>query len=308
MTEPSANRAAPDVDVVVVAYNSRQTLRACVEPLVGLESARVTVVDNDSPDDSAAAVADLDVQVIRAPRNGGFAYGCNLGIAAGSAEFVLLLNPDATIDAASLAVLVQRLRSDAQLGGVGPRTIDDSGRLAFTQRRFPRLRSTYAQGLFLHRAAPGASWSDDAIRDPHAYEQPGSPDWISGCCVLLRREAVDAVGGLDEGFFLFAEETDLFRRLTAAGWRAGFEPRAAACHAGDGSGSPDATEHFRTYSRVRYARKHHGRAVALFEATGLALGGLAHAAVWVHRPVRARAHLRSALAALRATRSVGVTV
>ena len=114
-----------------------------------------------------------------------------------------------------------------------------SGSVLFTQRRFPRLRSTYAQGLFLHRAAPLAAWTDDAIRDPDAYERRGTPEWISGCCVLLRREAVASVGGLDEGFFLYAEETDLFKRLADAGWRAGFEPRATARHDGYGSARPE---------------------------------------------------------------------
>jgi N-acetylglucosaminyl-diphospho-decaprenol L-rhamnosyltransferase len=298
----------PAVDVVVVAYNSRDTLRDCVEPLTGVPWVRVIVVDNASPDDSAAAIADLPAHVIRAPRNGGFAYGCNLGIAAGDAEHVLLLNPDAAIDAASLEALVDALRADLQLGGVGPRTLGDDGRLAFTQRRFPRLRSTYAQGLFLHRAAPLADWSDDAIRDPAAYERPGTPDWISGCCVLLRRDAIAAVGGLDEGFFLFAEETDLFRRLAAAGWRAGFEPRATAIHIGDGSGTWYSTEGIRAYSRVRYARKHHGAGIAALEALGLAFGAVTHAAMWVRRPERARAHLRAARSALGAIRTVRGTV
>jgi N-acetylglucosaminyl-diphospho-decaprenol L-rhamnosyltransferase len=304
----SAN-APTMVDAVVVAYNSRATLRASVEPLTQLPWVNVTVVDNASPDDSVGAVADLPARIISAPRNGGFAYGCNLGIAAGSAEFVLLLNPDAEIDATSLAVLMDTLRADPTLAGVGPRTVDDeSGALLFTQRRFPRLRSTYAQALFIHRAAPLASWSDDAIRDTGAYERPGSPEWLSGCCLLLRREALVSVDGLDEGFFLYAEETDLFRRLAAKGWRAGFEPRATASHIGQGSAPADSTEPIRATSRVRYARKHHGPLVAALEALGLALGATSHAAMWIHRPARARGHLVAARAALRATYSVGSTV
>jgi GT2 family glycosyltransferase len=161
--------------------------------------------------------------------------------------------------------------------------------------------------LFLHRAAPGAAWADDAIRDPQAYARPGTPEWISGCCVLLRREAVASVGGLDEGFFLYSEETDLFKRLAAAGWRAGFEPRATASHVGFQSAPRDATEPLRAVSRVRYARKHHGRVVASLEASGVALGALAHAAVWIRSPARVRGNLVAARAALRAIRSTGAT-
>jgi N-acetylglucosaminyl-diphospho-decaprenol L-rhamnosyltransferase len=295
------------VDAVIVAYNSRDTLRACVEPLVGLPGVSVVVVDNASPDDSAAAVAELPVRVIQAPRNGGFAYGCNLGVAGGESEFVLLLNPDAHIDPASLAALVEALRADPRMGGVGPRTVDESGRLDWTQRHFPRLRSTYAQALFMHRAVPRATWTDEVIRDPDVYERPGTPDWLSGSCVLLRRAALEAVDGLDEGFFLYSEETDLFRRLGAAGWSAGYEPRATAYHVGGVSAHPDTTKQIWVHSRVRYARKHHGPTVALLEAAGIVIGALTHSAVWIHRPARARPYVDAARAALGALRSSHTT-
>lgn len=309
---PAESDAMPDgqatVDVVVVAYNSRDTLRLCIEPLARLPWVNVIVVDNACPEGSPRLVEDLPVHIVRSPRNGGFAYGCNLGIANGSADFVLLLNPDAEIDAASLAVLADTLRADPTLAGVGPHIVDEAGDVIFTQRRFPRLRFTYAQGLFLHRAAPGAVWADDAIRDPEAYARPGTAEWISGCCVLLRREAVAAVGGLDEGFFLYSEETDLFKRLAVAGWRAGFEPRANARHVGFQSADKNATEPIRAVSRVRYARKHHGRLVAALEALGVALSALAHAGVWIRCPARARGNLIAASAALGAVRSTDSTV
>jgi N-acetylglucosaminyl-diphospho-decaprenol L-rhamnosyltransferase len=307
-TDTSAGSGAPAaVDVVIVAYNSRDTLRVCIEPLVCLPWVNVTVVDNACPENSAGVVADLPVRIVRSPCNGGFAYGCNLGMAGGTADFVLFLNPDAEIEAEDLAVLVNALRANPSLGGIGPRVVGDAGNLGFTQRRFPRLRFTYAQGLFVHRAAPGAAWADDAIRDPAAYERPGTPEWISGCCMLLRREAVASVGGLDEGFFLYSEETDLFKRLAIAGWRAGFEPHATARHVGYQSADQNATEPIRAVSRVRYARKHHGRLVAAMEALGVALGAIAHAAVWVGCPARARGNLLAARAALRAVRSTGAT-
>jgi len=305
---PATGAASPVViDVVIVAYNSRETLRACVEPLVQLPWASVTVVDNASPDDSALVIADLPVQTIRAPRNGGFAYGCNLGTAAGAAEFVLLLNPDARIEPASLGTLVSALRADPALGSVGPRTLGDGGRLHLTQRRFPRLRSTYAQALGLHRVAPRASWADDVIKEPAAYTRPATPDWLSGGCVLLRRTALDDVGGLDEGFFLYSEETDLFRRLRGGGWRARFEPQATAYHQGYASAPRETTTPILARSRVRYACKHHGRLVAILEAIGVTINALARAAAWIHRPARCRGHLAAARAVLGAVRYSGTT-
>lgn len=308
LEDPLAGPTAPvAVDVVIVAYNSRDTLRDCVGPLLRLPWVSVTVVDNASPDGSAAVVADFPVRIIKAPRNGGFAYGCNLGAAAGAAEFVMFLNPDARIDSESLHRLVAVLRADPALGGVGPRTLDDRGQLHRTQRRFPRLRSTYAQALGLHRVAAFSSWAGEVIQDPAAYTRPGRPDWLSGSCVLMRRAALDEVGGLDEGFFLYSEETDLFRRLRGRGWRARFEPQAIAYHHGYGSAPWEAVTPILARSRVRYARKHHGGLVALLEAIGVTIDSLARAAACIRHPARRRGHLAAARAALSGVRRTSRT-
>lgn len=295
--------AGASIDAVIVAYNSRATLRASVTPLLAQQSVSVTVVDNACPDRSTEVVADLPVRIIRAPHNGGFSYGCNLGIAGGRSEFVLLLNPDARIEPDSLSALTEALAADPRAGGAGPRTLDSSGRLVWSQRRFPRLRMTYARAFFLQRVRPGARWADEIIRDPDSYASAATPDWLSGACLLLRREALERVGGLDEGFFLYSEDTDLFRRMLEVGWGARYEPAATARHDGGASAPRHTTAWLEARSRVRYARKHHGFATALAEACGVALGALTHAAVWLHRPARARGHVAALPAAFGAMRS-----
>ena len=99
-------------------------------------------------------------------------------------------------------------------------SIHDDGSLDFSQRLFPRLRSTYAQALFLHRVFPRATWTDELVRDEDAYARRGSPDWVSGACILVRRDALVELGGLDEGFFMYCEDIDLCRRLQVVGLRA----------------------------------------------------------------------------------------
>ena len=294
----SEDAAEPSVDVVVVSYNSSSTLRRSVRPLTAVPWVGVTVVDNASSDGSAEAVSGLPLRLVRAPRNGGFAYGCNLGIREGRAPYVLLLNPDARIDEPGLTALVGALASEPRLGAAGPRLLDDDGRLAFSQRRFPRLRSTFSRALFLHRLFPRASWTDELIRDPAVYERATEPDWLSGACLLLRRTALEAIGGLDEGFFLYSEDTDLFRRLKDAGWKAQFEPTAVVRHEGGASAPRHRTERIAARSRIRYARKHHGRLVAAIEACGLVLEGLTHAGASLHRPAWARGYAAAAWAAL----------
>jgi N-acetylglucosaminyl-diphospho-decaprenol L-rhamnosyltransferase len=293
------------VDLVVVAYNSRDTLRSCVEPLAQLPWVNVTVVDNTCPERSWETVSDLGVRIVHSPRNGGFAAGCNLGTADGTAAFVLLLNPDARLDAESLETLVAALEEQPELGAVGPRIVEAGGELAWSQRRFPRLRSSFAQALFLQRLAPRAGWTDEVIRDEGVYARPNRPDWLSGACLLVRREALDLAGGLDEGFFLYSEETDLFRRMRDAGLRAGYVPGAAAYHEGGASAPRSTTRGIEARSRVRYARKHHGAAVALLEAIAIALGAVTHAAVWIHRPRRALGHVHAGRAAFGAVLSTG---
>lgn len=277
MSEPLQSPPArnPGVDVVVVSYNSREQLRGCVQPLASVPGVAVVVVDNASQDGSAAALADLPVTVIPLEHNGGFAHGCNVGWRAGSAEYVLFLNPDARLDAESLARLAAVLDGSGSVGIVGPRIMASDGALDFSQRRFPRLRSTFAHALFLNRAFPRSQWASEMVRDPAAYERPASPEWISGACMLVRRSLLERVGGWDEEFFLYCEDKDLCFAARAAGYDVRFEPSAIAVHQG-GASSNSTLMPVLAASRIRYAEKHQGRTVAWLERVGVGLTALTH--------------------------------
>jgi N-acetylglucosaminyl-diphospho-decaprenol L-rhamnosyltransferase len=299
---PEPEPETPVVDVVVVAYRSADTLRGCVAPLTSMPGVRVTVVDNASPDDSAATVADLPVRLISAPRNGGFSYGCNLGAAGAAAPYLLFLNPDARLDAAALDALVAVLRDDPATALVAPRILDDDGSLSFSLRRFPRLRSTYAQALFVHRLLPRASWTDELIRDPAPYERPGPQEWVSGACMLVRRSAFEAIGGWDERFFLYCEDTDLCLRLRQAGHAVRYEPAAVVHHVGGASSGAGETQAIAARSRVLYAYKHLRRGRARLEALGVALSEATHVLSSLTRPDSRRGHAKALRAALAAPR------
>ncbi|HET8758006.1 MAG TPA: glycosyltransferase family 2 protein [Solirubrobacteraceae bacterium] len=293
-------QAQVEIDVVVVAYRSGDTLRGCVEPLAALPHIRVTVVDNACPEDSTKAVSDLGVEIVRSGRNGGFSYGCNVGAARGSAPYVLFLNPDARIDEAALGRLVAVLRDDRTAALAAPRILDEDGSLSYSLRRFPRLRSTYAQALFLHRLWPLAAWTDELVRDHAAYERPGTPEWVSGACMLVRRSALAAIGGWDERFFLYCEDTDLCARLWDAGYAVRFEPAAEVRHVGGASSAVGETQAIAARSRVLYAAKHLRPVPARLEGLGVALSEATHVMSSVTRPASRRGHaqaLRAALAA-----------
>jgi GT2 family glycosyltransferase len=286
------------VDVVVVAYNSAAELPACLAPIVGVDGIEAIVVDNDSQDESVTIAERAGARVIAAGSNLGFAAACNIGWRSSSSPFVLFLNPDAVIDPPSIARLVDVVVQGDGLGASAPRLEHPDGSLAFSQRRYPQVRATYARALFLHRLFPLASWSDDIVRDPRCYERAGLPDWVSGACLLVRRDALEAVGGWDERFFLYGEDIDLCRRLRARGYGLRFEPAAVAVHVGGASSPRAETLPLNAASQLAYDEKHRRPAARLADRLGILLGSLTHAVVarggW---PARA-GHLRAARVAV----------
>jgi GT2 family glycosyltransferase len=262
------------VDVVVVAYNSRDCLLACLEPFVGRAGVTPIVVDNACPEKSYEVVDSLPgVRVVHSDRNGGFAYGCNLGWRAGTSRHVLFLNPDAVFPFADLVRLANELDAAPEAGVAGPRTLEADGSIDWTIRRFPSLVSTYAQAVFLHRLAPRAGWVDEVVRDAERYERHARVDWLSGSCLLVRRATLDSIGGLDEGFFFYAEDIDLCYRVGHVAHQAVvFCPDATCVHTGGLSKPRAELLPMLAASRLRFARRHRGPVAAFFERFGIGLG------------------------------------
>jgi hypothetical protein len=280
------------VDVVVVSYNSRAHLRRCVAPLAGSNGVRAIVVDNASPDRAHETVRDLPVTIVELPTNGGFSAGCNAGWRAGSAPYVLFLNPDSRLEPAALERLLAVLERDPGAGAAAPRIVGEDGELHWSQRRFPHPVSIWAQALYLHRVFPRARWVDELVRDRAAYAQPGSPDWASGACLLVRRELLEELGGLDDGFFMYWEDTDLCRRIRELGLDVRYEPAVTLVHAGGASAPRASLLPVLAESRLRYVRKHHGRVRAAVERVGVAFEAATHAAA---APKARLGHLQSLL-------------
>jgi N-acetylglucosaminyl-diphospho-decaprenol L-rhamnosyltransferase len=293
----------PSVDVVIVSYNSRDTLRECVEPLAGVPGVSVTVVDNQSTDRSLESIADLPVRAIPSGRNGGFGFGCNLGSAAGDAPFVLFLNPDARIAARDVERLVHVLEAEPDVAVAGPRIVDVDGSLFHSMRRYQRVGSTWATALFLHRLFTRASWANEIIRAPEAYERASYPEWLSGSCLMVRRSALERVEGFDESFFLYGEDMDLCARIRAGGDRVRYEPGAHAIHEGGHSAPRVALYAVLAQSRMRFARGHSGTASAALQCLGLAVGAVTHLLASAQRPAQRQGHaaaLRAIIAGSRA--------
>jgi GT2 family glycosyltransferase len=281
------------VDVVIVSFNSRSHLRDCVLPVSQLDDVRVIVVDNASADGSLNAIADLDVTAIARSSNGGFAAGCNDGWRAGSGRHVLFLNPDARIDESSLRRLVASLDGDDAVAAVAPKIEFPTGALAYSLRRFPRLRSTFAQALFLHRLFSRAAWANELIRDPSAYTRAWGPEWVSGACIVVRRSVLEQVGGWDDDFFLYCEDVDLCRRIREAGYEIRYEPTAVVVHAEGASTPRPASLPLLAAARLLYARKHRRPFAAALERVGVGLWAFTHLLVARGGREERRGHARA---------------
>ena len=284
-----------NVDVVIVSYRSGAHLRRCVEPLAGAPGVRVIVCDNASPDEGPERVADLPIDLVRNPRNGGFAYGCNVGWRRGDAPYVCFLNPDAELGPSALATLVATLERHPEAGIVGPRIVDEHGTVEPSARRFPRLVSSLAQSVFLHRVVPHAGWTDELIHDPALYANGGEADWVSGACMLVRRTLLERLGGFDEGFFLYGDDMDLCRRARDLGVAVRIDGGAEARHVGGASAPSSSLYPVLAGSRLRYARKHEARLAVPAHRLAIGLGEAAHAVASPTRAARA-GHRRALLA------------
>jgi GT2 family glycosyltransferase len=255
------------VDVVIVTYQSADTVSAALEsvlpsPLV----AGTVVVDNASSDGSPEAARLAGAQTVRvSPRNLGFAAAVNCGLQDGDSDYVLLLNPDAAIDAESLTSLVGVLDARPAAAMAGPVLVTGTGRLELGSRRF----SSVANRLMWHVPLPWRpQWSTPEYAGTASILSSASPlpvDYLWGAALLVRRRFLEEIGGLDERFFLYSEDEDLGRQARARGYQALIVPRARARHIGGVSTPDEALAQARAIAaNAQLLEKWEGKAAALW--------------------------------------------
>jgi N-acetylglucosaminyl-diphospho-decaprenol L-rhamnosyltransferase len=270
--------------VVIVNYRTGPLVVRCLASLQreieDNPGCRVSVVDNCSGDDSAAVIERAIeangwsgwVQLLRSPRNGGFAAGNNVALApalreAGAPPCFWLLNPDTVVHPGALSSALQFLASHPQVGILGTSICEASGEPWPYVFRFPSIASEVIDGLRLGLATQLLRrWA--VLRT--TSDRPEQVDWVSGASFFVRREVFERVGLMDEGYFLYYEETDFCR----AAWRKGLLcwhlPAARVTHiAGQSTGlisSAQIKPRMPAYwfeSRRRYFTKNHGRLYAI---------------------------------------------
>lgn len=266
-----------ELAIVIVSYKAQAEMETClatVDPLVRTRVADVWVVDNASPDNAAVWIADRYpwANLIRNSRNVGFAAAVNQGVTASRGTFILLLNPDVVVTPKAISALLEFLRGHPDCGIAGAQLLNRDGSRQPSVHAFPTLLRVLAECFLGHRLT----------RDRRNRTEPAAVDAVVGACFLIRRSVIDAIGPLDEQFFLYSEEVDWCLRARQAGWRTCLVPDAIAVHGLAQSSKDRQEEGFVAVFRGRdqYMRKHFspvGRHVSTF---GLFIGFLLRAAFW----------------------------
>jgi len=258
----------PDLSVIIVNWNVRDLLRRCLHSILASLPAcqlEIIVVDNGSTDGSAEMVRMEfpQVHLLANPDNRGFTGANNQGLAVARGRYVLLLNPDTEVVGDALETLVAFADAHPDVGVVGPQLLNPDGTVQSSRRRFPTLATALLESTWLQPYAPRRLLARYYVLD-RPDDEVQDVDWVTGAALMARREAVEQVGPLDEGFFMYSEELDWCRRFRAAGWRVVYLPTARIIHH-EGKSSeqvlPARHIHFQT-SKIRYFRKYHGPAAA----------------------------------------------
>jgi N-acetylglucosaminyl-diphospho-decaprenol L-rhamnosyltransferase len=256
---------AAGLDVVIVAYRSRELLRGCLASLrehparIGM---RVIVVDNASGDGTVEMVRSEypEVDLIASTTNLGFAAATNLGVHRGTAPYLLALNPDTAVTAGALDTVIATMEAHPEAAVVGPRLVRANGSLDHAAKRsFPTPISALGHFTRVGRRA-GASGRLAAYRAPEV--ESGPVDAVNGAFMLMRRQAFERLGGFDEGYWMYMEDLDLCYRLAQEGWRSWYQPAATVVHVKGGTvGGPRSARldwHFHR-GMYRFYRRHYAR-------------------------------------------------
>jgi N-acetylglucosaminyl-diphospho-decaprenol L-rhamnosyltransferase len=238
--------------IIIVSFNAREDLERCLTSLHAAPPVtphEIIAVDNASIDGSAEMARQwAGVRVIDSGTNIGFARANNLGIRHSSGTSILLLNSDTVVPAGAIDRLVAEMDQDATVAIVGPRLVDGNGRAELSFGRMIGPLNEFRQKRLL------TSGAVDRLTRRRQY-----PDWVSGACLLVRRADADAVGGLDERYFMYTEDVDFCAAMRARGRRILFAPEIEVVHrrGRSAASAPAATQAHYRRSQLAFYEKHH---------------------------------------------------
>jgi N-acetylglucosaminyl-diphospho-decaprenol L-rhamnosyltransferase len=274
-----------DVSIIIVSWNVADLLHTCLETVFASSlsfdeqtevdyRAEVIVVDSASSDHTLDVVRDFpQVKLFAQDENVGFTRGNNIGFEQARGRYLFMLNPDTEVVGDAIAGMIAYMDAHAEVGILGPQTHNTDGSYQSTKRRFYNTRTLFTESTWLQSFAP-KTWLDDFYAEDVAQDAIAPVDWVQGSALMARREVYEQIGGLDEGFVMYAEEMDWCTRAKNAGWQVVYWGAGIIVHHGGKSSEQIGAFkhiHFQT-SKIRYCRKHHGQMMAHFLRAFLWLG------------------------------------
>lgn len=223
-----------DVSIVIVNYRSRSKTVSCLRSIFSSDLNGITyetiVVDNSEIDDIGTDLCQEfpDVRFLRSRKNAGMGAGNNFGFRKATGNFFLVLNPDTLVRPDAIRILYQHLRDRDDIGIAGPKLLNPDGSIQYSCFRFPKAYTPILRRTFLGRFATRHLAQYLMADFDHATEQ--NVDWMLGSCLMIRASFFRSVGGFDERFFMYFEDTDLCRRAWRNGYRVVYLPHASVIH------------------------------------------------------------------------------
>lgn len=256
-----------DVSVVIVNWNARQHLLNCLDSIIEHAPAdrtqEIIVVDNGSADRSAEAVASQFPQVIliENDRNLGFARANNIGLRKSTGCYICLVNSDVVVCDGCIEKLIDFMEKYPRVGMVGPRILNPDGTLQPSAIHFPALWNNFCHAIGLSFLFPKSAFFSEPFMNHWSHDSTESVDALNGCFWMVRRQALNQVGLLDEEFFIYGEDIDWCKRFHKADWDITFFPGAEAVHIGGASSANAPIKFYLEMQKadLQYWRKHHGR-------------------------------------------------
>lgn len=224
------------LSIVIVNYNVRNLLKKCLESVFKYEKDiefEVIVADNNSKDHSQKMLKrDFpQVKLIENKRNLGFSKGCNQGIKESQGRYILLLNPDTELTPGGFKKMIDFMDTRPEVGICGPKMTDQEGNLHLSCRSFPSyLTAISSSQSILNRIFPENFLSQKYLLRNLDHSQIQEVDWVSGSCLLAKREMLEKIGLLDERFYLYVEDVDLCYRAKKSGFSVFYFPAVVVIH------------------------------------------------------------------------------
>ncbi len=247
----------PRVAAVVVTYNSGDDLARFLDSVTrsNLQPGSVIVVENHSAGarDSEQTAREYDANWLGLPENIGYGSAMNRGAKAAhdDAEYLLLCNPDLVVEPGAVEILTAWLDEHPEVAAAGPRILSDDGTVYPSARAIPSLTTGIGHAL-LSPFWPQNPWSRRYRADSDYSDEPRDAGWLSGACILVRRDVFESLQGFDEGYFMYFEDVDLGYRLAQAGWKISYVPQAVVRHSGAGSTHTESERMLRIHHESAY--------------------------------------------------------